>query len=92
MEKRGRKSYEPGLSVMPLDEIAKRIGVSARTVFTDYHSAIEKLKEQPDAYSILLATVHAVADERVYAEMDALQPGSLECRPEFRELNSFDID
>jgi len=50
------------------------------------------LKEQPRAFSILLANVHAVADERVYSEMDALQPGSLECRPEFRELNLFDID
>jgi DNA-directed RNA polymerase specialized sigma24 family protein len=71
---------------MPLPEIARRLGVSERTVHTDYKNAVQKLKRQPGAYSILLSVVHAVAVENEQQERDALQPGSVECRREFRAL------
>jgi hypothetical protein len=86
--KRGPKPYEPGGKIMPYAEIASRLGVSVRTVHVDYHRAIEKLKREPGAFSILLSCVQAVAVERERNEKDIMQPTSVECRAEYCALHS----
>jgi hypothetical protein len=85
MGRRGTRPFEEsGAGVMPLRVIAERIGVSERTVSSDWKSAQQKLKEIPGAFSILLETVQAVA----ISKEEILQCGSVECDREFIEKYS----
>jgi hypothetical protein len=69
-------------SPMPIREIARLLGVSWRTVFNDYQSAIRKLQQSPEAFALLLPWVQASAEQRT----EILRAGSLECDKTFVQL------
>jgi hypothetical protein len=64
---------------MPIAVIAKRLGVSVRTVEYDWRRGIGKLKRIPGAFELLLDFVHASAA----SDQELLRAGSAECRTEF---------
>lgn len=66
--------------LMPIQAIARRLGISARTVCYDLAHAMKKLGAQD--HSITLAWVRAVAIE----DRELLQAGSLECDRSFIEM------
>jgi hypothetical protein len=72
----------PYAGVKSLQEIADDLGVSLRTVSADYFSAVRKLREQPGAFSIVLAWIHACEEMR----HPRIRCGSVECRREYIEL------
>lgn len=83
----------PHKGMTPLRVIARKLGISERTVSTDYNSALAKLKAQPGAFSLLLAWVHACADVDAMAgkqAVDRVAPyigcGSVECRRDWIAL------
>jgi hypothetical protein len=85
MGKIGRKPFEESsMGVMPIRVIADRMGVSERTVSSDWKSAQKKLQETPGAFSVLLDYIQAVA----ILETDILQCGSVECDKKFIEKYS----
>lgn len=86
MPKRGVKKYEESTNskLLPLRIIAQQLGISERTAWSDYRSAMNKLRVIPGAFEILLESIHAVDT----SEKDPLQATSLECRPEFVKLFS----
>ena len=71
--KRGRRPRQPG-DLPTQAEVARRLGVSVRSVVAWEHSAVFKI-QRSGKYGALLACVRAMA----IGERDALQPGSLEC-------------
>jgi hypothetical protein len=62
--------------------IAQRLGVSVRTVHYDLARAVEKLRGNPEAFSLILATIHGVAD----TERSTSDCGSVECDQRFIAL------
>lgn len=78
MGRRGKQRYEDVGGVMPLREIARRLGVSERTASSDYASAVGKLKKTR-AFGLLLPWVQASAALR----REVLHAGSAECDAEF---------
>lgn len=80
MGNRGRKSWaDGGDGMMPLSEVAKRLGISARTAQADWTSAVSKLKRVPNAFELLLDYVHASAA----SDREVMRATSAECRPDF---------
>jgi hypothetical protein len=80
MGKRGRKSYEEsGCGLVPIHVIAKRMGISERNAQSIWKSAQEKLRKDPNAFSILLECVHGVAA----SEQELVRCSSVECDQEY---------
>jgi hypothetical protein len=81
MGARGRKAYRDRTAggVMPLKDIASRLGVSPRTVWSDYQSALEKLRNTPGAFAGMLAMLAP--------RPELLRAGSIECRRDWIELH-----
>lgn len=80
MGKRGRTSYEEsGYGVMPIHVIAQRMGISERSAHSIWKSAQEKLRKDPNAFSILLECVHGVAA----SEQELMRCSSVECDQEY---------
>jgi hypothetical protein len=84
MGKRGRKGYKdaPEAHAMPFARIAARLGVSTRTVASDFKSGMRKLKAIPGAYEILLEEIQ----ERGRSQIQVLRAGGVECRTDVRSL------
>lgn len=80
MAKTGPKPYRPGCGrLMPIPDIAKRIGCSQRTIASDLQSALRKLRAVPD-HSIVFEMLRA-ADKPI-----TLGCSSVECDRSFIAL------
>ena len=84
MGKRGPKMFEESTQerILPMRVISQQLGISLRTVESDYRSAVNKLRRIPGAFEIILANVHAVDA----SEHDPIQCASVECNSEFIKL------
>jgi hypothetical protein len=72
----------PNRGVRRLREIAERLGLSLRTVNTDYKNGIAKLKEIPGAYELILECVQGVDASKE----NLIRCASVECDKRFIEL------
>lgn len=81
MGKRGRKAWEAAGApdLVPLRVIAVRLGLSERTAWTVYASALRKLRDAPDAEEALRLGLAV----RSIFERDLLRAASAECDAEF---------
>jgi hypothetical protein len=66
----------------PLSEIAEELGISLRCVSYDYRHAMNKLRNVPGAFELILANIHAI-DASTH---DPIQCSSVECNRMFCEL------
>jgi hypothetical protein len=75
-----KRSLSKGLR--PLSEIAEELGISLRCVSYDYRHAMNKLRNIPGAFELILADIHTAEE----SEHDLIQCGSVECNKAFLEL------